>query len=103
MRSLIGVTMLWAGLCSAGWSVQATAHDCVTTGDYAQCNDGTTYTYQGGATVGSDGTTIIRTPDGVYVGHQHPVGPRYAPTRDPRLGDEPHPGCKNVKGREVCG
>ena len=78
------------------------AHDCVTTGHYANCNDGTSYTYQGGAIVGSDGTTVIRTPDGVYVGHQHPQGVR-PPVRDPRLGDEAHPGCKTVKGREVCG
>jgi hypothetical protein len=46
------------------------------------------------------------TPDGVYVSHHHPRGAqRYAPTRDPRLGDEVHPGCKNkkVNGREMCG
>lgn len=88
---------------AAMWSALVSAHDCVTAGGYAQCNDGTTYTYQGGATVGSDGTTIIRTPDGVYIGHQHPVGPRYAPARDPRLGNEAHPGCKKVNDREVCG
>jgi hypothetical protein len=91
------------GMVAAMWSVLASAHDCVAAGGYAQCSDGTTYTYQGGATVGSDGTTIIRTPSGVYVGHQHPGGVQYAPTRDPRLGDEAHPGCKKVKGREVCG
>jgi hypothetical protein len=28
---------------------------------------------------------------------------QYAPTRDPRLGNEAHPGCKMVNGREVCG
>lgn len=79
------------------------AHDCVVTGGHANCNDGTSYTYQGGVGVGSDGTTIIRTPDGVYIGHQHPQGVRPPPPRDPRLGDEAHPGCKKVDGREVCG
>lgn len=99
--------MRWLGIAAAmvmgGLSAAATAHECVVSGHYAQCGDGTTYTYQGGAVVGSDGTTIIRTPDGVYVGHDHPRGPRYAPTRDPRLGNEAHPGCKMVNGREVCG
>lgn len=94
---------LVAGVLMGAVSAAAAAHDCVASGAYAQCTDGTTYTYHGGAVVGSDGTTIIRTPDGVYVGHQHKAGQRYAPTRDPRLGDEAHPGCKKVKGREVCG
>lgn len=79
------------------------AHDCVVTGGYTQCDDGTSYTYQGGVGVGSDGTTVIRTPDGVYIGHRHPQGVRPPPPRDPRLGDEAHPGCKTVNGREVCG
>ena len=90
-------------VCAAVWSVGAVAHDCVATGGFAQCSDGTTYTYQGGATVGSDGTTIIRTPQGVYVGHRHPGAVQYAPARDPRVDDEAHPGCKKVKGREICG
>lgn len=79
------------------------AHDCVVTGGYASCNDGTTYTYQGGAVVGSDGSTVIHAPDGVYVGHQHPQGMHRTLPRDPRLDDEAHPGCKKVNGREVCG
>ena len=78
------------------------AHDCVVTGGYTHCDDGSSYTYQGGTLIGSDGTTVIRTPDGVYIGHRHPRGVR-PPVRDPRLGDEAHPGCKKVKGREVCG
>ena len=80
----------------------AQAHDCVVTGGYASCDDGSSYTYQGGVGVGSDGTTVIRTPDGVYIGHRHPQGAR-PPARDPRLGDEAHPGCRKVNGREVCG
>ena len=103
MRFIVFVTGVLAAALSAALAAPAAAHECVAGGHYAQCSDGTTYTYQGGAVVGSDGTTIIRTPDGVYVGHQHPVGPRYAPARDPRLGDEEHPGCKKVNGREVCG
>ena len=97
MRALYGVSLALIGL----FSTPLRAHDCVTI-HHANCNDGTSYTYQGGAMVGSDGTTVIRTPDGVYVGHQHPQGVR-PPVRDPRLGDEAHPGCKTVKGREVCG
>ncbi len=82
----------------------ARAHDCVVTGGYASCDDGTRYIYQGGVGVGSDGTTVIRTPDGVYIGHRHPQGVVHrAPTRDPRLDDEAHPGCKKINGREVCG
>ncbi len=98
MRGMCGATLALTCL----FSTPLWAHDCVTTGHYANCNDGTSYTYQGGAMVGSDGTTVIRTPDGVYVGHQHPQGVR-PPARDPRLGDEAHPGCKKVKGREICG
>lgn len=92
-----------AGVVMGGLSAAAGAHDCVATGAYAQCSDGTTYTYQGGTVIGSDGTTIIRTPQGVYVGHQHPGAVQYAPVRDPRTSNEAHPGCKMVKGREVCG
>ncbi|MDD3650739.1 hypothetical protein [Immundisolibacter sp.] len=80
------------------------AHDCLVSGGYAQCDDGTSYVYGDGAAAGSDGSTVIRTPDGVYIGHHHPRGAqRYAPTPDPRLGDEAHPGCKTVNGRAVCG
>jgi hypothetical protein len=79
------------------------AHDCVVTGGYAQCDDGTTYTYQDGAVIGSDGTTVIRTPDGVYIGHRHPSGWRAPVAPDPRLDDQAHPGCKRMTGREVCG
>lgn len=85
------------------WSAFALAHDCVAVGGYARCNDGTTYIREGGATVGSDGTTIIRTPDGVYVGHQHPGGRQQTPARTPRPDDGAHPGCKKMHGREVCG
>lgn len=100
MRRMLGVGLMVACV----YAAPAGAHDCVVTGGYAQCDDGTTYTYQGGAMVGSDGSTVIRTPDGVYVGHHHPRGTqRYAPVRDPRTGDEAHPGCKKVNGREVCG
>lgn len=81
----------------------ASAHDCVVTGGYAQCDDGTTYTYQDGAVIGSDGSTVIRTPDGVYIGHRHPSGWPAPAARDPRLDDQAHPGCKRVNGREVCG
>ena len=80
MRWIVVTTGVWAAVLSA----PAAAHECVAGGPYAQCSDGTTYTWHGGAVVGSDGTTIIRTPDGVYIGHQHPAGPRYAPVRDPR-------------------
>lgn len=84
------------------FSAPVWAHDCVVSGGYTNCDNGTSYTYQGGAMIGSDGSTVIRTPDGVYIGHQHPQGAR-PPVRDPRLGDEAHPGCKKIKGREVCG
>ena len=99
MRTACLTTMTLACLLAAP---ALRAHDCVVTGGYTQCDDGTSYTYQGGVGVGSDGTTVIRTPDGVYIGHRHPQGVR-PPARDPRLGDEAHPGCKTVNGREVCG
>ncbi|MGK2941945.1 MAG: hypothetical protein ACSLFJ_09745 [Immundisolibacter sp.] len=81
------------------------AHDCVMTDSYASCDDGTTYTSHDGVVVGSDGTTVIRTPDGVYVGHSHSRrgGAVPAPTVDPRWRGDAHPGCKKVDGREVCG